>query len=246
MSVEPIGGRLRDKTVLVIGGSSGIGHEIARQAQALRADLVITGRDPQRLAAAGERLGRAQTLLLDAHDDAALERFFTALDPIDHVVSMVGDSMAGGFLTTTPETMRHVLHSKFWTNWMIGRHAADALLPGGSLTFTSGTGGRAHDISATYVANLGLRALVEGLAYEMAPERRVNAVAPTFMGSRTAFWRSIPAAALEEQQAGFSQLVPLQRIADVDEIASAYVYFMTNAFITGQVLAVDGGVMLDK
>jgi hypothetical protein len=85
---------------------------------------------------------------LDAHDEAALEKFFSKLAAVDHLVSMVGDSMAGGFLTTSPETMRHVLHSKFWTNWMIGRHAAPKLRAGGSITYTAGTGGRAQDISA--------------------------------------------------------------------------------------------------
>jgi NAD(P)-dependent dehydrogenase (short-subunit alcohol dehydrogenase family) len=237
---------LRGKDVLVIGGSSGIGHEIARQGRALGADLIITGRDPARLASAGERLGGVRAERLDAHDGAALDAFFEKLGAVDHIVSMVGDSMAGGFLTTPPETMRHVLHSKFWTNWMIGRHAATALRVGGSVTFTAGTGGRAQDISASYVANLAVGALVEGLAYELAPERRVNAVAPTFMGSNTAFWKDMPDEALEQQQAGFGQVVPLARVGTVDEVASAYVHLMTNTFVTGQLLAVDGGVMLDK
>jgi hypothetical protein len=112
-----------------------------------------------------------KTAVLDAHEDMALENFFSRLEVADHLVSMVGDSMSGGFLTTTPETMRHVLHSKFWTNWLIGKHAASKLRDGGSITFTAGTGGRAQEISASYVANLGLSALVEGLASEPAPAR---------------------------------------------------------------------------
>ncbi len=136
---------LSGKTVLVIGGSSGIGHEIARQARAEGAELTITGRDAQRLALAAEDLGGLEAIQLDAHDETALNHFLTERPPVDHMVSMVGDSMAGGFLSTTPETMRHVLHSKFWTNWMVGRHAPSALVAGGSLTFTAGTGGRAQD-----------------------------------------------------------------------------------------------------
>jgi NAD(P)-dependent dehydrogenase (short-subunit alcohol dehydrogenase family) len=237
---------LRGSAVVVIGGSSGIGHEIARQAQALGAVLTITGRDASKLATSAQKLGGIQTALLDAHDETALEHFFTGLHPAAHIVSMVGDSMTGGYLTTTPQTMRHVLHSKFWTNWMIGRYAATTLQPGGSLTFTAGTGARAHDASATHVANLGLGALVAGLAFEMAPGQRVNAVAPTFMGTHTAFWTDIPTSELEQQQAGFSELVPLKRVATVEEVASTYIHLMTNTFITGQVLAVDGGVMLDK
>jgi NAD(P)-dependent dehydrogenase (short-subunit alcohol dehydrogenase family) len=168
------------------------------------------------------------------------------VDAFDHLVSMIGDSMIGGFLATDPETMRHVLHSKFWTNWIIARYAAPRVREGGSLTFTAGTGGRAHEISASYVANLGIGAMVEGLAAELAPRVRVNAVAPTFMGTATAFWRNVAPAELEAEEAVFGQRVPLQRLGRVEEIASAYLHLMTNGFITGQMLAVDGGVTLRK
>jgi NAD(P)-dependent dehydrogenase (short-subunit alcohol dehydrogenase family) len=243
---EPITSALRGGRLLVIGGSSGIGYEVARQAIALGGAVTITGRDPDRLTAAGTRLGGVATARLDAHDEAALERFFAGLGPVDHVVSMVGDSMSGGFLTTTPEVMRHVLHSKFWANWMIGRHSAGVLRRGGSLTFTAGTGGRPHEISASYVANLGIGALVTGLAHELAPDRRVNAVAPTFMGTRTAFWRDIAADELRRQQAGFEHQVPLKRVGTVADVASTYIHLIANAFVTGQVFAVDGGVMLGR
>jgi NAD(P)-dependent dehydrogenase (short-subunit alcohol dehydrogenase family) len=229
--------------VIVIGGSSGIGYEIARQVGANGAELVITGRDKPKLDAAAERLGgNVQTALLDAHDETALDSFFSGLGAADHLVSMVGDSMSGGFLSTTPETMRHVLHSKFWTNWMIGRHAASNLRDGGSITFTAGTGGRAHEVSATYVANLGIGALVQGLAVELAPRIRVNAVAPTFMD--TPFWRDLPRDGFEATKAVVEERMPLKRLGTVEEVASAYVHLMRNGFITGQVLAVDGGVML--
>jgi NAD(P)-dependent dehydrogenase (short-subunit alcohol dehydrogenase family) len=238
---------LDGRTVLVIGGSSGIGHEIARQATDLGARLIIAGRNPAKLTEAARRLGGAvQTVTVDAHDEAALESAFSDLDALDHVVSMVGDSMSGGFLTTEPETMRHVLHSKFWSNWIIGRSAARKVRDAGSITYTAGTGGRAHEVSATYVANLGVSALVQGLAYELAPRIRVNAVAPTFMGTATSFWRDMPTNELEQTQAGFAELVPLQRLGTPEQVASAYIHLITNDFITGQVLPVDGGVMLSK
>jgi NAD(P)-dependent dehydrogenase (short-subunit alcohol dehydrogenase family) len=238
---------LEHQVVVIIGGSSGIGQEIARQTQLHGAALIIVGRDRAKLSTAAERLGgRIKTAAFDAHHEGALEAFFADLEPVDHVVSMVGDSMAGGFLTTPLETMRHVLHSKFWTNWMVGRYAAPKLRDGGSITFTAGTGGRAHEISGSYVANLGIAAMVQGLASELAPHIRVNAVAPTFMGTATRFWRAMPVHQVETAEAAFSQTVPLKRLGTVDEVASAYLHLMTNGFITGQVLAVDGGVMLQK
>ncbi len=238
---------LDQQIVVVIGGSSGIGYEVARQASAQGARLIIVGRDQSKLETAAKRLGNVvKTAAFDAHEEESLEQFFRTLDPFHHLVSMIGDSMAGGFLTTTPETMRHVLHSKFWTNWMIGRQAAPKLRDGGSITFTSGTGGRAQDISASYVANLGIGALVQGLASELAPHIRVNAVAPTFMGTGTAFWKDVPTDELEQAQAAFRESVPLKRLGTVEDVASMYIHLMTNGFISGQVLAVDGGVMLRK
>jgi len=232
---------------VVIGASSGIGYEVARQASAQGARLIIVGRDQSKLETAAKRLGNVvKTAAFDAHEEESLEQFFRTLDPFHHLVSMIGDSMSGGFLTTSPETMRHTLHSKFWTNWMIGRHAAQKLKEEGSITFTSGTGGRAHEVSASYVANLGLETLVKGLAFELAPKIRVNAVAPTFMGTRTQFWRDVPLSELEQMQSGFADNVPLKRIATVSDVASAYIHLITNGSITGEVLAVDGGIMLDK
>jgi NAD(P)-dependent dehydrogenase (short-subunit alcohol dehydrogenase family) len=217
----------------VIGGRSGIGAEVARRAAAAGAQLVLTGRDDAKLAAAAARIGAARAEAFDAHDEPALTRFFARVGEVDHLVSMIGDSMSGGFLGTTPDTMRHVLASKFTTNWDIARLAAGRIRDGGSMTFTAGTGGRPHDTSASTVANLGIQAMVQGLAVEAAPGVRVNAVAPTFMDTQ-----------FEGIRAGFVPRVPLRRLGTVEEVADAYVFLMTASFVTGQVLAVDGGVSL--
>jgi NAD(P)-dependent dehydrogenase (short-subunit alcohol dehydrogenase family) len=229
---------LRGRRVLVVGGSSGIGYEVARLSAAEGAELIVTGRDAAKLESAAERIGARRAERLDAHDEQALAAFLADTGPVDHLVSMVGDSMSGGFLTTTPETMRHVIMSKFWTNWMIGRLAT--VRAAGSIIFTAGTGGRPHEVSASTVANLGIGALVQGLAVELGPAVRVNAVAPTFMD--TPFWRDLSPEQFESVRAGFVGKVPLGRLGTVAEVAASYLHLMTNTFITGQVLAVDGGV----
>jgi NAD(P)-dependent dehydrogenase (short-subunit alcohol dehydrogenase family) len=238
---------MRGRSVLVVGGSSGIGFEVAKQAAELGARLTIVGRNQTKLLDAAAALGGSvQTIAADAHDDEAVEELFARLDPLDHVVSLVGDSMSGGFLQTSRETMWHVLASKFWANWTIGCSSARKLRAGGSLTFTSGSGGRPQDVSATYVANQGIAALVEGLAAELAPHIRVNAVAPTFMGRGTSFWKDISPEQLQATEAAFVATVPLGRLATVEEVASTYLHLMLNGYITGQVVAVDGGVMRRK
>jgi NAD(P)-dependent dehydrogenase (short-subunit alcohol dehydrogenase family) len=112
---------LEGKKVVVMGASSGIGLAIARQARAEGASLVVVGRDPLKVSNAASMLGGDAGVVGDAHDHVALEEFVAALPEFDHLVSMIGDTMAGGFLQTPLDTMRHVLHSKFWTNLLIAR-----------------------------------------------------------------------------------------------------------------------------
>jgi NAD(P)-dependent dehydrogenase (short-subunit alcohol dehydrogenase family) len=142
--------------------------------------------------------------------------------------------------------MEHVWQSKFYANWQIARHAAPKVREGGSLTFTSGTGGRPHEISATYIANLALAAMVQGLAVELAPRVRVNAVAPTFMGAGTRFWRELPPEALAKIEHEVAAAIPLRRLASVGEVAAVYAHLIHNDFVTGQVAHVDGGIMLAR
>lgn len=237
---------LKDKTLVVIGGSSGIGLRVAQRAADIGAQLIIVGRNVERLEAARAELATrgaaVQTCQADAHDHAALQTLFTDLPAFDHLISMVGDVNSGGFLVNEIASIRHVIESKFLTNVRIGQLAAKKIREGGSLIFTSGTGGRAQDASGSYVGNLCVNALVEGLAVELAPKVRVNAVSPTW--TVTPFWRDVPTEQVASIKQHFEQVIPLKRTASIDELASAYLFLITNGFITGQHIAVDGGVML--
>lgn len=237
---------LNGKTLVVIGGSSGIGLRVAQLAADIGAQLVIVGRNAERLESARSELATrgaaVQTRQADAHDHAALEALFNSLPAFDHLVSMVGDVNAGGFLANDIASIRRVIESKFLTNVRVGQLAASKIRKGGSLVFTSGTGGRAQHACGSYVGNLGVNALVEGLAVELAPKARVNAVSPTW--TATPFWRDVPPAQLDATRAHFKQVIPLKRTASIGDLASAYIFLMQNDFITGQNVAVDGGIML--
>lgn len=237
--------QLAGKTVVIIGGSSGIGLEVAVQARAQGASLVLVGRSADKLKHAAARVGTGTvTFVADAHDHAGLENLFGRLPAFDHLVSLVGDTMAGGYLDAPLEVMRHVIESKFWTNLLIGRLAAPRVRDGGSLVFTSGTGARAHEASASYTANAALSCMVEGMASELAPRVRVNVVAPAFMD--TALWRDRERDYVERRKEGFAAVAALKRLGTPEETAHAYVFLMTNTFATGQTLRIDGGVMLRK
>jgi NAD(P)-dependent dehydrogenase (short-subunit alcohol dehydrogenase family) len=240
---------LKGQRVVIVGGTSGFGFEIARMARDAGAQIVITGRDAQRreaahaaLTASGGSDEAVRALELDIADEAALERFFAETGPFDHLVSMAGGAMGGGFLEAPLETIRGAVEEKFFANLRLARHAAPRVRAGGSLVFTAGSGGRPHNASGAIVGNDAIRSLVEGLAVELAPRARVNAVAPTW--TRTPLWRGLPESDIDAIEQRFSKLIPLGRTAKVEEVAAAYLFLMSNGFVTGQTIAVDGGVTL--
>ncbi|MFC6169820.1 SDR family oxidoreductase [Loigolactobacillus jiayinensis] len=236
---------LQNKRVLVLGGTSGFGEEVARQALQQDAQVMIVGRDPERFQQALGRLmaiGRVAGQTFDVRDEAALATYLSQVGPVDHIVSMVGGALSGGFLDTPLAEIRAAVEAKFFTNVLIAQQAAKHLAPNGSLIFTAGAGGHPHDASGAIVGNQAIQTLVQGLAVELAPRQRANAVAPTW--TPTGLWRGLTPEQLQQNQAATEAQIPLRRVATVTEVASAYLYLMQNTYVTGQVLAVDGGFSL--
>lgn len=235
-----------NKTLVVIGGSSGIGKAVALKAGKLGAKLIISGRTDEKLKNVANELMlegiRVETKMLDAHDHQQLTAFFESLPVFDYLVSMIGDVMNGGFLKPSEKVIRHVIESKFFTNMAIGRLAAEKVKDGGSLIFTSGSGGSPAEASAAYLGNISIKVLVEGLAKELAPKVRVNTVAPFWMP--TPFWRGQSEEQIATTQEYMKSIIPLGRTGEIEEVASAYIFLLQNTFMTGQQIFVDGGVML--
>ncbi|WP_330646928.1 SDR family oxidoreductase (plasmid) [Thioclava litoralis] len=237
---------LAQKTVVVIGGTSGFGKATALSAAELGAKVTITGRDRAKLDAVIAEMGAAghavSGAVLDAADPASISSFFDQIAQFDHLVSMAGGFMGGGFLSADYETIHHAVEEKLFANLRIARAAAPKIAQGGSMTFTAGSGGRPQGASGAIVGNESISTMVRGLAVELAPKARVNAVSPTW--TVTPLWRGMSEAEVAQTKQHFSDLIPLGRTAEIAEVSSAYLFLMQNGFITGQTLAVDGGVDL--
>lgn len=237
---------LRDSTVLVIGGSSGFGFKVAQLAAQAGARLIVTGRNLERLSVAVEQLkaGSAEVVgaQLDASNSEQLAAFFASMAPFDHLVSMAGGFMGGGFLGADLAVIRQAIEEKLFANLQIARLAAPRLKAGGSMTFTAGSGGRPQNASGAIIGNEAIRTMVRGLAVELAPHARANAVSPTW--TRTPLWDHLPPAEVAATEHYFATTIPLQRTANIEEVASAYLFLMQNGFVTGQTIAVDGGIEL--
>lgn len=237
---------LTDKRVLIVGGTSGFGYEVARQVVAAGGQVHVIGRTAKHVDQAVQRLSTAAVTVtgsaLDAQNAAQLTQFLAQQAPFDHVVSFLGGAMGGGFLENSVADIRAAVEDKFFANLQLVQLAVPHLNAHGSLLLTSGAGGHPAEASGAIVGNQAINTLVQGLAVELAPAYRANAVAPTW--TPTGLWRQLTPEQVAQQVSDFSAGVPLKRVATVREVATAYLYLMQNDFVTGQVLTVDGGVEL--
>lgn len=236
---------LQNARILVVGGSSGIGFAVAQAAIAGGAEVVIASTQGDRLAAAAERLGGAETAVLDIVDEALLAAYFANSGTFDHIVSTAGDwgkARRGPFTEMNLDDAQALFGVRFWGSAKLAKHGASALRDGGSLTLTSGMSAfrpQKGTVMATAMAG-SVAHLVYGLAVELAP-LRINGVFPG--GVATEIFRGLPEALRNAEEARFAaQLLP--RIAQPDEVAEAYLYLMKCSYVTGQILKVEGGATL--
>lgn len=231
---------LNGASVLVIGGSSGIGEAVARLCCAAQASVTIASRNPARLEAAGARLGgQVQTTVLDVTDTAACETWLHA-HPYDHVVVTASDVHGGPVREISVAQAQAAMDTKFWGAYRVAREARIA--EGGSLTLVSGAvaarmkPGRAL-MSAMTAA---LETLARGLALDLAP-LRVNVVSPGIV--QTERLAHVDGTRRQALDAMVSAL-PLKRLGQPEDVAEVILTCMTNRMMTGAVVYVDGGFTL--
>jgi NAD(P)-dependent dehydrogenase (short-subunit alcohol dehydrogenase family) len=168
---------LLGQTVVVIGGTSGIGLETARRARGEGADMILTARNADRLQSVGLELG-ASIAAFDATDFDRLNRFFDGLPgPVDHVLVTGPRPYDAPFAELDLEQVRRGLDAHLLLPVQVARNAVGKVRPGGTLLFMGGTGDRRPAAGAIVTAiTAALPALVKSLALELAPIR-VNAIA---------------------------------------------------------------------
>ena len=174
---------LANQTIVVLGGSSGIGLATAAAASVQGAKVVITGRSSERLAAAGASLNAAvRTVELDAADEAGTRALFDSLETLDHVFITAGELVLDGKLEPQTDVLRPALDTRFWGALFAAKYAATKMRARGSITFMSGTAGQRPLPGASVgSASCGaVDALARSLALDLAP-LRVNTIAPGYV-----------------------------------------------------------------
>lgn len=234
---------LSGQTVVVLGGSAGIGFETARLARSEGAAVILTARDPDRLHKAGLEL-QASIAAFDATDFDRLRRFFDELPtPIDHVL-VTGP---GPYYAPLPEFdldgARRDVEAHLFLPLQVARHAVGRVRPDGTLLFMGGTGGRRTGVGMTLIAALtaAMPAMTRNLAVELAPVR-VNLIAAGFVD--TPLSASLLGDGLEARRAQLRRTLPIRRVVAPADIATLAVHLMTNTAVTGATFDIDGGQQL--
>jgi NAD(P)-dependent dehydrogenase (short-subunit alcohol dehydrogenase family) len=232
---------LAGQTVVAIGGSAGIGLETARRARAEGADVILTGRDPDRLRQAAAELGAKQTAAFDATDTGALTSFFRSVPaPIDHVMITAGGPRYGPLLEMDAAAVRQALSDHAVLALEVTRNAVGKMRPGGTLLFMGGTGGRriGHDLGIASAATAALPPFAAALALEVAPIR-VNLIAAGFVD--TPLSASLLGDQLAARREQLRATLPIGRVVEPADVAALAVHIMTNTALTGATYDVDGG-----
>lgn len=235
---------LSDRTVVVLGGSSGIGLAVARGARRAGARVVVAGRDPERLAAAAAAVPGLETAVVDITDEASIAACFAALGAFDHLVVTAGATLGATPLASLDAAaLREAIDVKLTGSLLAAKHAAAQLRAGGSIGFTSGVLARKpspHAVVKT-VINAALEAAVRQLARELAP-LRVYAISPGPVD--TPSWRLLDAAARRAMFERLGASLPVGFVASADDTAAGYLFAMQARALSGAVIDLDSGALV--
>jgi NAD(P)-dependent dehydrogenase (short-subunit alcohol dehydrogenase family) len=234
-----VGNSLQDKTVVVVGRGSGIARAVALLAESEGARVIAAGRDKAKLASAYSDTGITAEAV-DLTDDTSIAALADRLGAVDHVVS-TASARARGKLA---DLQRHNLQQSFDTKvigaTMLAKYFAPQINPGGSFVLFSGV--HAFKLNVGYlgvgITNGAVDFLTRWLAVELAPIR-VNAISPGVID--TGAWDSLGDDGKREYFKHIAASNPAGRIGAPGDIASAVLFAMTNTFLTGMTLKVDGG-----
>ena len=234
-----MGNALRDKTVVVVGRGSGIARAVALLAQSEGARVIAAGRDKAKLASAYSG-GDISAEVVDLTDDTSIAALADRVGAVDHVVS-TASARARGKLA---DLERHKLQLSFDTKvigpTMLAKYFAPQIKPNGSFVLFSGV--HAFKLNVGYlgvgITNGAVDFLARWLAVELAPIR-VNAISPGVID--TGAWDSLGDDGKRDYFKHIADSNPARRIGTPEDVASAVLFAMTNTFLTGMTLKIDGG-----
>jgi NAD(P)-dependent dehydrogenase (short-subunit alcohol dehydrogenase family) len=234
-----MGNALQDKTVVVVGRGSGIARAVALLARDEGARVFVAGRDKAKLADAYVDLDiTAETV--DVTDDTSIEALADRVGPVDHIVSTASARARGKLADLERKDLQLSFDTKVIGPTMLAKHFAQQMNPGGSFVLFSGV--HAFKLNVGYlgvgITNGAVDFLTRWLAVELAPIR-VNTISPGVID--TGAWDSMGEDGKRDYFDHISSGNPARRIGTVEDVSGAVLFAMTNSFMTGVTLKIDGG-----
>ncbi|MFL9925331.1 SDR family oxidoreductase [Herbaspirillum lusitanum] len=235
---------LENKTLVIIGGTSGIGLRTAQLAAQRGAKVILGGRNADKLKRALSSLPPdARGAVVDSADQESLQRFFADIEQIDMLFTPGASYQVGGFRDSAREVAESPFKNKFWGQYWAVHAALSKLSEHAAIVLMSGAASaRPIKGAAAYAAaNAAIEGLGRGLATELAPIR-VNVIAPGTTDSD--LWRGRDQVMREAAFASYRAATLLGEVGEVDDIANAALFLLTNGYMTGSTLFPDGGYAL--
>ncbi len=236
---------LKGKHVVIVGGGSGMGKATAELAASLGAKVTISSRNKEKLTAvASEIEGDISVASVDTTDEAAVKAWAASLGMVDHLVISASSAAHGAFAELPTDDLRGMIEAKFIGPYVTTREVLPYLVDGASITLFSGVLSRRPSAGATGLGavNAAVEALTMGLAQELAGKARVNCISPGLVATEA--YADMPEEAREGMYAQVGGSLPVGRVGRASEIAQAVIMAMTNGFLTGSVLDIDGGHLI--
>jgi len=229
-----------NKKIVVVGGTSGIGLATAKLFAEAKALVTVTGRNSEKLLAA--KVIGLQTVQVDSAKAADLEMFFKQQGKLDHLVIALGGSKGAGlFSELSIQALREGFEEKFFPQLNTLQAAFPYMNTGGSITLVTAISATAKipGVSGLGAINGALEIMVPILAKELKAIR-INAVSPGVVD--TPWWDFLPAASKQETFSHYATQIIVGRVAQASEIANAIAFLAANEYMTGKVVACDGGM----
>ncbi|MEM8765546.1 MAG: SDR family oxidoreductase [Bacteroidota bacterium] len=232
---------LKEKKVLVIGGTSGIGKAVARLAHEHGAVVILTGRNGENANRVAKTIGLSVIgTQLDVDNDLEVKTVFGAIDTLDHIYIAAGSTKLGPLTDGLLEENMKAFDTRILGSLRVVRAAIEKMTNQGSIVFTGGIS-TDRPISGAWVSGLAT-STAEQMARVLVmefPNIRFNAVAPGY--TDTPMWDKILGENKREVLENVATTLPVGKVASSEEVASAVIFLMSNVSVTGETIHVDGG-----